>query len=86
MLPEVMTKAEWCRIPTYKLGYTYTVSMHGMYVDFPRCASGNQLDHIAHHVVQRAHCVWLADVFCVFKGDVGLQFQKTLMGVCQGFC
>jgi hypothetical protein len=37
MLPEVMTKAEWCKIASYKLGYTYTVSMHGMYVDFPRC-------------------------------------------------
>jgi hypothetical protein len=45
MLPEVMMKAEWCKIASYKLGYTYTVSMHGMYVDFPRCVLKlNQLE------------------------------------------
>ena len=34
MLPEVMTKQEWCKIPVYKKGYTYSVTLHSMYVDF----------------------------------------------------
>ena len=42
MLPEVMTKQEWCKIPVYKKGYTYSVTLHGMYVDFIKYVASPQ--------------------------------------------
>eukprot|EP01134_Creolimax_fragrantissima_P004910 CFRG4910T1 len=34
MLPEVMTKSEWSKLDTYSADNIYSISMHGMYVDF----------------------------------------------------